>query len=498
MSDKHSQTLTDNTLHGLFWLFSGNMSQAILRLIVTIIMARLLTPSEFGVIGAAMIVISFSEIVSLLGVGSAVIQIKELTLKHIHVGYTLSTILALSVGVIVVLSASSISQFFRMPDLKPVIQTLSVLFLIMGFSAVSKAQLQRTFRFKALAVIQIISFLFGYGMTGIYLAYTGWGVWALVFANIASALINVTLLLIINRKSIGFSLSKNEMYHLMNFGIGFSLAKIANSFALQVDNIVVGRLLGAEALGIYGRAYGFLMIPTSLFGGVVDKVLFPAMSSIQHDKQRLRLAYLKSVALIFMLTLPISGLMVILSPEIVSILLGKQWLGVVLPFQILSLVLVFRTASKMSDSLTRATGAVYRRAWRQWIYFAAVFTGALAGGHFWGLGGVAFGVGLAILLNFLLMFQLCAKLIGVEWKDLFIPFLRYIIITLFINGLVLISITVLKSYNFNPIFVLLLGLITFGALVLTVWHLFHSLFGSEGVWLKSIIQQKMPWLGRLI
>ncbi len=497
MPDNHSKTLTDNTLHGMLWLFSGNMSQALLRLIVTIILARLLTPIEFGVIGAAMIVISFSEIISQLGVGSAIIQAEELTAKHIHVGYTISTILALSVGVVVILSASLIAQFFRIPELKSVMQTLSILFLLTGFSAVSKAQLQRTFRFKTLAVIEIISFVFGYGITGICLAYNGWGVWALVFANITSALINVTLLLVINRKAIGFSFSRNELYHFINFGTGFSLAKIANHFAFQADNIVIGRLLGAEALGIYGRAYGFLMIPVSLFGGVVDKVLFPAMSSIQNDKQRLSSAYLKSVALIFMLTLPISGLMLILSPEIIYILLGKQWLGVVLPFQILSLVLVFRTASKMSDSLTRATGAVYKRAWRQWIYATAVFTGAWVG-HFWGLGGVAIGVGLAIVLNFLLMFQLCVSLIGITWWDIFIPFFRYVLLTIFINGLVLCCVTILKVYHINSVFILLFGLTVFGALILTVWNFFHTVFGQEGVWFKSIIQQKMPWLGRLI
>ncbi len=458
-----------------------------------VIMARLLTPAEFGLVGAAMIVISFSEIISLLGVGPAIVQIKELTVKHINIGYTLSTLLALSVGGIVVLSASLIAQFFRMPDLKPVIQALSILFLITGFSAVSRAQLQRTFQFKTLALIQIISFVFGYGMIGICLAYYDWGVWALVSANIGGSLVNVILLLIINRKTIGFSLSKKEMYQLMNFGTGFSLGKIANHLALQADNIVVGRLLGAEALGIYGRAYGLSTLPASIFGTVVDKVLFPAMSSIQDDEQRLCSAYLKSVSLIFMLTLPISGLVVIMAPEIISVLLGQQWMAVVRPLQILSVVLVFRTAYKMSDTLARATGAVYNRAWRQWVYAVAVFIGAWAG-HFWGLSGVAFGVSFSIVLNYLLMLQLSINLIGIRLFDIIIPFLRYLFISLFINGLVFYCAIVLKIYNDSPVIILLCGVTVFILLFFVIWRSFHSIFGQEGVWFRSILQQKIPWL----
>jgi hypothetical protein len=169
---------------------------------------------------------------------------------------------------------------------------------------------------------------------------------------------------------------------------------MSNCVALRADQLVVGRWLGAEALGIYGRAYCFVGMPANLFGTVVDRVIFPAMAVVQ-DRQKLAEAYSRAVGLVALTTIPLSAVLFALAPEIVRILLGPHWDSVVTPFRILVTVLIFRTSYKMSDSLARATGAVYRRAWRQWLYAGAVFLGAWLG-QFWGTAGVA---GVAALCN---------------------------------------------------------------------------------------------------
>jgi PST family polysaccharide transporter len=212
------------------------------------------------------------------------------------------------------------------------------------------------------------------------------------------------------------------------------------------------------------------------------------MSSIQDDKSKLVSAYIRSVAVIFMLMLPISGVLVILAPECVLILLGNKWLAVVTPVQILFVVLVFRTAYKISDTLARATGAVYRRAWRQWVFAISVFTGAGIG-QMWGLSSVAVGVDLAIVLNFLLMFQLCSNLIRVTWYDLSKIFFRYLSISIIINSLVFGIVTILREQDINMIYTLICGIFVFFVSSLCIWHFFFRFFGEEGVWLKSVIKQ---------
>src|SRR5690606_40788918 len=122
-----------------------------------------------------------------------------------------------------------------------------------------------------------------------------------------------------------------------------------------------------------------LLMPTTVMGTIADKVLFPVMSSVQSDAARLKAAYMKITGAIAFLCYPVSALMIVLADEIVAIILGEGWEEVVLPMQVLAAILVFRTAYKISDCLARATGAVYRRAWRQWVYMIAVFVGAMMG-----------------------------------------------------------------------------------------------------------------------
>jgi len=263
----------------------------------------------------------------------------------------------------------------------------------------------------------VLSYALGYGAVGIFLAYQGWGVWALVCASLSQAILFAILLVWAQPfpKSLGFDLE--AIKDLLFFGGGFTLAKIGNYFATQGDNLTVGKTLGASALGIYGRAYQFMVMPAGLFGNALDRALFPAMAKVQNDKNRLGKAYLTGVGLIALIAIPLSFMIVLLAKEIVMILLGDKWLDVVLPFQILGASLLFRMSYKMSESLARATGAVYRRAWRQFVYAALVLTGSYVG-HFWGLPGVAIGVALALVVNFFLMAHLSLSLTDVKWVNM--------------------------------------------------------------------------------
>src|SRR5204862_423933 len=155
---------------------------------------------------------------------------------------------------------------------------------------------------------------------------------------------------------------------LMYYGGGFTASKIANYFALQVDNLVVGRWLGAAALGFYGRAYELMAGPPHLLGDAVDRVLFPAMASIQTDTRRLADAYRRGVALMGLIMLPASLVLFIVAPELILAMLGPRWTAVVTPFQILALGMFLRTSYRISDVTARATAAVYHRAWRQLVY----------------------------------------------------------------------------------------------------------------------------------
>ena len=290
---------------------------------------------------------------------------------------------------------------------------LGAVFPVVGATVVSESLLQRSLRFRELAIIDASSYTCGYLLVGVPSAFLGMGMWSLVLANLVQSLARWTLI----RRSVGPALIPrlrlDALRELTTFGAGFSIARVANLVATQGDNIVVGRVLGAGALGLYSRAYQLLMVPANLVGQSIDRVLFPIMAQVQADSERLRKGFLRGTAAVALATFPLSVICVLLADRIVHVLFGPQWLEVGAPFRWFAAILMLRTGYKMSESLSRATGAVYRRAWRQVVYAIAVVVGASIGGRI-GLSAVAGFVGAAIALNYLLMTHLSASLLGLS------------------------------------------------------------------------------------
>jgi PST family polysaccharide transporter len=212
------------------------------------------------------------------------------------------------------------------------------------------------------------------------------------------------------------ALDRRTAAELLYFGSGFTLARIGNFLASQGDNLVVGRWLGAQALGLYGHAYQLMTAPAVMLGQVLDRVLFPTMALVQTEPKRLARAYRSGVSIISIFILPVSIVLAIVAPEAVGTLLGPGWEGVVPPLQILALGMMFRSSYKISDTIARATGAVYQRAWRQVAYACLVVGGSIVG-QYWGLVGVAVGVLAAITINYLLMAHLSLSLTGMSWAS---------------------------------------------------------------------------------
>jgi PST family polysaccharide transporter len=177
------------------------------------------------------------------------------------------------------------------------------------------------------------------------------------------------------------------------------------------------------ALGLYGRAYQLASTPAALLGNVLDQVLFPTLAGRQHDKARLAENFRRAVCLTTAVTAPLAVVAVVLAPELVRIVLGPRWTGVVVAFQILAGTLTFRTAYKLSDAMAKATGRVYARAWRQGLYAALVVGGALACRP-WGIEGVAAAVAGAIVVNYLVMSGLSLAVTELAWASFVAAHLR--------------------------------------------------------------------------
>jgi PST family polysaccharide transporter len=415
--DLPKENLTKSTLSGFAWQYTSFISQALLQLIVLAVLARLLSPEDFGVLGLAMIFVGFAALFSQLGVGPALIQRSELTPIHIRVAFTLSILLSLIFTFLMIPVAPWAAVFLRNDQVTDVLYVVSLNFFFAGIGVVAESLLKRNLRFKSLMWASVFSYLFGYALVGIALAWLGYGVWALVWATLSQSLLKSAILLLVNPHPLIPSLARRELRELLFFGGGFTLAHFLNYSANQGDYFVVGRLMGSEALGVYNRAYQLMMLPAKYFGQVLTVVLFPVMAKLQDEKRQLTKAYLAGIAMVTLVSAPLGVLMVATASEIIEVVLGSKWSDTVLPFQILALGVVARGSYKIDDALARALGVMYQRSVRDAIYAAAVILGALVGLR-WGLAGVAAGVLVAVVINYILALRMSMKLLDCSWSQI--------------------------------------------------------------------------------
>ncbi len=406
------RSLTGQAFRGLSWSFLGAIGQAFLQFVAIAVLSRLVTVEEFGTAAAAAVVAGLAVMLSQLGIGAAVVQARRLDRADISSAFILASALGLVLAALLIAVAPVVGPIVGLPADASYLQLLSVVLVLGALSVVAQGLLQRQMRFRALALVDLVSYAVGYLGTAVTLAVAGFGAVSLIWGQIAQAAVAAVVSLVLVRHGLrppGLAALRRSARRLFGFGSAYSLSQFGNWVATNGDNLVVTSLLGPSALGIYTRAYQLLVQPANLIGSVADKVLFPAMSRIQDDHSRLSRAYVTANSLVAMVTLPASVLLFVLAPEIVAILLGPGWEAVALPLQIFALVLLPRTAYKISGSLTRATGAVLGGAWRQWLYAGEVVLGCAIGSR-WGINGVAVGASLAIVLHTLTMLRFSARI----------------------------------------------------------------------------------------
>jgi O-antigen/teichoic acid export membrane protein len=406
-----SPSLTSIAARGFLWSFGSGVGQALLSIVSMVLLARLLTPAEFGAASAATIVVGVATLVSQLGVGAALVQRNDLHDAQVAAAFWFSLLFSCALGVALYLLTPWINPLVGLPSDSDLLRLLSVSLPLAGIMSVSAGILQRRMQFRSASIVEIVASGPGAIGVSVLLAALGAGSYSLVWGAIASTVVSAVGYGWLARPSVrprGPLSMWREVTPLIRFGGGYSLSQIGNWFALNADNLVTANALGMVELGVYGRAYRLLSQPANLIGGAVDKVLFPTMAKVRHDGERLRNAYVRASSLIALVGVPASVLLFVLAPEAVAVLLGDGWTAVVFPLQVFALVLVPRTSYKISGSLTRATGAVYRSAWRQWLYAGEVFVGCAVGAR-WGVDGVAVGASVAIVVHFLTMLKFSGR-----------------------------------------------------------------------------------------
>jgi O-antigen/teichoic acid export membrane protein len=402
---------------GIVWVYLSLMAQAVTKFLVVVLLTRLLSPADFGLVGIALIFTSVAERFGTIGVGPSVVQILRLSSDDRRTAEVLSVFSGVLITVVLWVAAPFVAAFFNQPDVSLVLQVLACGFLLDGFGVVPDAILQRHLQFRTLMVIENAASIGGQLLVGVIAAWNGLGVWSLVAANLAFRVLKLGGVVMYAPLGPGGGVFNRESaVRLIDRGVGFSLGRILNFFSLQGDNFIVGRILGIEALGMYTRAYQLMSLPAMYVGQVVDRVLFPAVAQLQGDMQKVRRSLLGSIEVVSVVSLPIAVGLFIASSDVIRALFGERWMHIVPVLSVLSLGVFFRTAYKCADTLVKSLGAVYRHAFRQALYTTLVLGGSLLGARVAGLTGVAWGVVLAVATHYVVITELAVRMTGVQWS----------------------------------------------------------------------------------
>ena len=330
MDNKKFETKTSasyiktSAIKSVKWTALGEIASRSIQPIVTLVLARLLTPSDFGLVGVAMIAISLAQILQDFGLGKTLIQRETEVEKSANIIFWTNITLAIFIYFTIFVNAPFISGFFHEPNVTSVLRVLCLQIVLISFISVHQALFQRKFQFKQIFFVRLFSAIVP-GIISIPLALYGYGVWSLVFGTIAGAFTQVVLFWIISswrpQLSYDFQLAKQ----LFGFSIWVTLEAFLGWIIACGDSIILGHFLGIKDLGVYRVGVTFITLIFATFFNPLVPVTYSAFSRLQANKEETRQTFLKITKLIASISLPIGIALAILSPSISSIIFGQRW-----------------------------------------------------------------------------------------------------------------------------------------------------------------------------
>ena len=350
-----SSSLKSKTLHGLFWSFCERFSEQGIQFVISIILARLLLPEQFGLIAMLTIFMAIAESFIDSGFGSALIQKKNATHADECSIFYFNILVGCLVAGLLCLAAPWIAAFYNQPILTMLTRVLSLNLIINSFGLIQSSLLTRHVDFKTQLKVSVIATLLS-GIIGITMAYRGFGVWSLVAQSLSTNLFRTTLLWIFHRWRPALRFSLTSLRTMFAFGSKLLLSGLFDRFFQNIYSLVIGKIFTPAALGFYSRAQRLQELPVQNIQSSVSRVTFPVFSSIQEDKPRLKRGVRKALMTLAMVNFPMMiGLAVVAKP-LVLVLLTDKWLPCVPYLQLFCAVGMLYPLQAINLNVLKAQG----------------------------------------------------------------------------------------------------------------------------------------------
>ena len=408
------------TVQGIGWSLSSQVVNQAIAMIAVVVLARLLSPREFGLLAMVTVVTVFAELFCDMGFSAALIQKQDITQEHLSSVFWFNLGVGVSLTAIFVGAARLLADFYGEPVLAPLTMILSANFLIGSLSIVQRTTLVKSMEFRRLAIVDIVATGLS-GSIAVAMAFSGAGVWSLVGQAIVRSGTSTVLLWVLGGWRPSLIFRWRDAGELLSFSLNVFGNKILNYWVRNLDYLLIGRYIGTQPLGAYRNSYQIMLFPLISVSGVISRVMFPALSMIQNDIQRVRGAFLRSTRAIALVTFPMmTGLFVTVEPFVMTVL-GPKWVQMIPILRVFCLVGLMQSIGTLNANLFLSQG----RADLQFRLGLALKASSMLGiiiGLRWGVLGVAVGYSITSVMSSYPGFYFAGKLVGLTywrlWREL--------------------------------------------------------------------------------
>lgn len=356
VTSDHARRRMDRVfLHGLAWNAGGRWLSQIFRWIATVMTAWFLLPSDYGIVGIAMLIVGLLQYFAEFGFGSAIVQDRSLPRITVRRIGGAAVIIALGLGLLLTLTAPLVARFYKQPVLALMLPLMSIRLLIDAFAVVPRAVLVRDMEFRKLSILEAVeSIVMALGTVG-----TAWitrSYWSFIAGNLISGLFLVTTLTIVARIGPAVPRAFSEIRSQVEFGANVVVSRIAWYSYTNADFAIVGRVMSADVLGLYTFAWSIAALPAEKLSGLVLGVAPSILSAARSDPAEIRRYYLLLVRGVSLITFPVAVGVALVAPDLVSGFFGAKWAGTVVPLQLLALFFGVRSLATLPPVVMIATG----------------------------------------------------------------------------------------------------------------------------------------------
>ena len=416
-----AHSLKGKVVVGLFWNAVQLVINRFFAFAIKLVLAKLLFPEQFGLIGMATVFTSFVQVFNDLGIGAALVQRKDSELReaHFHTAFWTGVLWAAGIYLLIAFVVAPLAaSFYDQPMLRSIIPVLSIGVLSSPVNLVHRAQLTKQMNFKKLAFISNSSAIFS-GLLALGLAFMGAGVWSLVFNSVASFIISMPLYFRATGWAPKLIWEKEAFHDVFGFGIYTTGTGLMNNLINNLDYLLIGKLLSASALGVYTFAFVLTDTFRSQIMAMMNKVMYPVYGKKRDDPLLLKRYYLKVVKYNSIIIYPVMVLFIVLGEPIVSNFFGDKWSESIVPLKILALSVMVHMLINSHTPLIRGLG--YAKLEMRLQFFKAVFLYApliTLGIYQGGIVGVAYACVVYKVLEVIVVQYFLTKLVQISFTDL--------------------------------------------------------------------------------